>query len=249
MSWAKLINMRLVPLLFLAILLPTAAAAQNSGIFIQAGPLLDVLQESTFDGSPTLTASLSFGPIGAGLVGGPPSDEQTRSTRERVAPGGAFALGVFVTPSVSLRVETSFHGQHVSSDETSSASEGTSVLQRRLSSATDFSVAAGWHQGTGRTTISYLAGIVFRREKDESFARFTYPSVVVRSVGGRFVQVVETETTEGSYNATVYDRGVMAGIDVTVNLSDHFAIVPQVRLVGASYSWNVRPGIMMRWRR
>jgi len=240
--------MRLVCVTLFGILLPIAAAAQNSGIFVQAGPLLDVLQESTFTASPATSASLSFVPIVGGLVETTPADEQTRSTRERFAPGGAFALGVFVTPSVSLRVETSIHGQHVSTEETSSVSEATSVLQRHTSSTTDISVAAAWHQGTGRTSISYLAGIVFRREQDESFARFTYPSVVVRTVGGRLVQVIESETTEESYDATVYDTGLMAGVDITVRLSDHFAIVPQVRLVGASYSWNVRPAVMMRWR-
>jgi len=60
--------------------------------------------------------------------------------------------------------------------------------------------------------------------------------------------VDEPVTEEDSYTATVYDTGVMAGIDVTVNLSSHLAIVPQVRMVGSSYSWNVRPAVMMRWR-
>ena len=240
--------MKLVSLALFAVLLPSVAAAQNSGVFIQAGPLLDVLQESTFDASSAVSASLSLLPIGGSLFPTGPTDEQFRSTRERFAPGGAVAFGVFVSPSVSLRVEGSFQGNHVSTEETSSVIEAASSLWRNTSSATDISVAAGWHQGNGRTTITYLGGILFSRQKNETFTSFTYPDLILRNVGGRLVQVVEPVTEEDSYTATVYDTGVMAGIDVTVNLSSHLAIVPQVRMVGSSYSWNVRPAVMMRWR-
>jgi hypothetical protein len=239
--------MKLIGCALLVVLFPSASAAQDSGIFIQAGPLLDVLYESSYDASPAI-ASLTIGLPGGGGVIDPTSVPRTHSNRDRLAPGGAFALGVFVSPSVSLRVETSFQGNHVTTEETSIASESTSSLLRYTTSTTDLTAAAGWHQGTGRTTVSYLAGIVFRRQETDTFARFTYPNVVVRTVGGRPVQVIEPVTTEENYTTTMYDTGLMAGIDVTVNVSSHLAIVPQVRLVGSSYSWSVRPGVLMRWR-
>jgi hypothetical protein len=232
-----------------ALFLPTVAAAQNRGIFVQAGPLLDVLQQSSFD--ETVTATLSFDtsvPVTGGLLPTVPSDEQTRSTNDRFAPGGVVALGVFVSPSVSLRLEASFQGGHVTAEETSSAREEYRYSFRNTSRTTDLTVAAAWHQGDGRTSISYLGGIVFRRQRNDTFTSFTYPNLVVRNVGGRLVQVIEPETEEDSHEATLYDKGVMAGIDVTVNLSSHLALVPQVRLVGQSYSWNVRPAVALRWR-
>ena len=226
---------------------PALAGAQNSGIFIQAGPVLDVRQESTSDFVPSI-ATLSFGPVAGDLMMPVPSDEQTRTTRERFAPGGSLAVGVFLSPSVSLRVETSFHGKHVSSDETSSTIAGIRTFTQYTNSTTDIAIAAGWHQGSGRTTVTYLGGVVFSRERQETFASATFPSLVIRNVGGRLTQILESETHDETFNTTSYNTGVVAGLDVTVDVSSHFAIVPQLRMVGVSHAWSIRPAVVVRWR-
>jgi hypothetical protein len=59
---------------------------------------------------------------------------------------------------------------------------------------------------------------------------------------------VTSETQEDNFRVVIYDRGIMAGMDLSVNLTDHIAVVPQVRLVSAAYGWNVRPGVSLRWR-
>ena len=123
--------MKRMSLALFAALLPTVAAAQNTGIFIQTGPVLDVSQESSFDAGPVASVASLLpipGGVTGGLVAGPPS-------------------------------------------------------------------------------------------------------------GGK------------NYTTTIYDTGVMAGLDVTVNFTDHLALVPQVRLTGSSYAWNIRPGVALRWRR
>jgi hypothetical protein len=237
--------MKLVSAALFSLLLPTIAAAQGN-IFIQAGPVLDMLQESSLDNASFTRLALVS--VVGGVVTPDSTDERSNATRERFAPGGFFTLGVFVSPSVSLRVETSILGNHVSTEETSSVEQGTVYSSRNTSSATDISVAAGWHQGKGRTRIGYLAGIVFRRQGSDTFSSLTYPTASVLTVGGRLVQVIESETEERTYNTTVYNTGIMAGVDVAVDLSAHLSFVPQLRLVGSSYSWNVRPAVSLRWR-
>ena len=124
----RLINMRLLCAVMLAVLLPSMAAAQNSGIYIQAGPLLDIRLTSSSDSFPVdarsvIETSTTFtwndlngdriwqpGEEGVPVFGGLQSLESRRS-QERFAPGVSVALGVFVAPSVSLRLEGSFSGR------------------------------------------------------------------------------------------------------------------------------------------
>jgi len=240
--------MRLLSIAALAVFFPSAAAAQNSGIFVQAGPLLDVRFDSSYAVGGATASLVGIGVIG-GVGGGPPADEQTRTTRERFGPGGSAAIGAFVSPAVSLRVETSFHARHTRTSETSSASERTSSRSEDTTGVTDISIAAAWHKDLGRrTSISYIGGIVFRRQKLEGLSRFTYQDIGLVVRDGRLVQALVDQTNEETYESTYYDRGVLAGIDITVNLTEQFALVPQVRLVAATGSWNLRPAVSLRWR-
>ena len=261
--------MKLVSAVLFAVFLPSIAAAQNSGVYIQAGPLADFLFTASADGYPV--SPLSSNPtytwndlngdrrwqpgeegslVSTSLSIGFPSFN-TRTSRSRVAPGAAAAIGVFITPSVSLRVEGSFQGEHVT--ETGTGDLGPSIIfeDRQASSTTDIFVAAGWHQGESRrTTITYLGGMVFRRQREEATLRYMIdvPSLPTQiGLGGRPVSGPLTLFDE-EFGATSYSAGVMAGVDVAINLSSHFAVVPQVRMVAANHALSVRPAVSMRWR-
>jgi len=259
--------MKLVSAALFAVLLPTFAAAQNSGVFIQAGPLADVLFAPSADGSPTNVGSLSSSNpsyLWNDLNGDrlwQPGEESTaafpiglstqRTSKARLAPGGAVAVGVFITPSVSLRLEGSFQGEHVTEDELGDSSLG--IVDRQASSVTDLFVAAGWHQGgSRRTTITYLAGMVFRRQREEVTLSYTYsiPPRILPTTPGQPVLGLPAAgpvTIDEEFSATSYSPGIMAGVDVAFQFSTHLAVVPQVRLVAANQTLSVRPAIAMRW--
>jgi hypothetical protein len=261
--------MKLVSAALFAVLLPTVAAAQNSGVYIQAGPLADFLftaNAGDFPVSPLSTSSPSYtwndlngdrrwqpGEDGSAvstslLIGFPSFVPRSRS---RVAPGAAAALGVFITPSVSLRVEGSYQGEHVTETNFSDVRQSITFEDRQATSTTDIFVAAGWHQGESRrTTITYLGGMVFRRQREEAALRYfigapTLPSMI--GLGGQPVFGPLTLFDE-EFGSTSYSAGIMAGVDVSINLSTHFAVVPQVRMVAAGGALSVRPAVSMRWR-
>jgi len=250
--------MRLLCAALLAVLLPSTAAAQNSGIYIQAGPLLDSLFTSGTDGislSGVIGSNVSYvwndlngdriwqpGEEGPAVPPRLTTIETRTLSQARFAPGASVAVGVFVTPSVSLRLEGSFQGEHVTSTDSSPLTLLAPTEIRRAAATTDLFVSAGWHQGgSRRVTIAYLAGMVFRRQQEDT--TLLYRSLFVRPTQAPFP--LEFEETFGS---TTYSAGVMAGLDVAWNLSQHFAIVPQVRLVAANHAWSVRPGVALRWR-
>src|SRR5829696_2466094 len=102
--------MRLVSVALFAVLLPAIAAAQNSGVYIQAGPLADILFTSSPDGFP-----VEIRPLSDTSIGFPSLD--IRRTKSRVAPGASAAIGVFITPSVSVRLEGSYQRERVTETE------------------------------------------------------------------------------------------------------------------------------------
>lgn len=248
-----------------AVLFPAIATAQNSGIYVLAGPLLDIRITSSTDSFPidarsVVGSSGTFtwndingdrirqpGEEGVPVFGGFPSIESRRS-QERFAPGVSVALGVFVTPSVSLRVEGSFQGAHVTTTEADQLTLAIPAVSRHTASSTDVLVSAGWHQGGSRkVTITYLAGMVFRRQRDESTLTFNYASLIPTIIG-RPTPPGIPQTFEASFGSTMYSAGVMAGLDVGFNLSQHVALVPQLRMVAANHEWGVRPALAVRWR-
>ena len=159
-------------------------------------------------------------------------------------PGASVAVGVFITPSVSIRTEGSFQTDDVSND--SLGMFGLASLESM--SITDVIVAAGWHQGgTRRTTITYLAGMVFRRQHEDMSLTYSFPGLS-RVLDPRLLPPGSMQTTDIEFGSTLYSAGVAAGVDVGFNLSEHFAIVPQFRLVAANHDLSLRPAVAMRWR-
>jgi hypothetical protein len=243
---------KLVSIALLALLLPAGATAQNRGIFIQGGPVGDVRFAPSAEGSPGTVSSVSYfwndingdGRWQPGEEGAPlPQNSLSQSSDERFAPGGSVAVGVFVTPSVSLRLEGSFQGQRDSTTEYGASISTSSVTRRET--AHDYIVSAGWHQGQAdRISITYLAGLVFRRYHSNTTQR-----IQVLNPGVSFQSGIPTRATgEVPFVFTSYGAGVMAGVDVTFPLSRGFAVVPQFRMVAADNEWNLRPGVSLQWR-
>ena len=241
------------------VLCPWEAAAQGGRMFIQAGPLLDGLFTSAVEVMPIdagLSSSVTYGwndlngdrlwqpgeetgPIIRGLQ----ELEIQRSLERRFVPGVSAAVGVFLTPSISLRLEGSFQQEHVFTTEAWPLRLSMPSATRQEVSTSDVLIAAGWHQGESqRVTMTYLAGMVFRRQHDAATLTFQYS--VLPATGGRPF----TLTDEQHFESTLYTAGIVAGVDAAINLSQSIAIVPQFRMVAANRDWNLRPALTLRWR-
>jgi hypothetical protein len=251
----------LVSAALFVVLLPSIAAAQGRGIFVDAGPMIGIRFTPSAEGDPTLF-SLSGSPTyewndldgdrrwqpgeeGA-LI---PSSLLRQRSKGRAAPGASAAVGVWLSQSVSLRLEGSFRSEYETTFE--SGSPVTTIDGRQTAAVTDISIAAGWHQGGGarRVTVGYLGGVVFRRQLDETRLSTTYRlRNTVSPSGSSFTTLPFIDTFEQTFESTSYTTGVMAGLDVAFRVSQRFAVVPQVRMVAFNQDWNVRPTIMMRWQ-
>ena len=260
--------MRPVCIALFAALLPAVATAQNRGVFVQAGPLADLLFTSSTDfltdvGQLSSANSTTYSwidlngdrrfqpgeegpPVSNTLPIGIPSLSRSKS---RVAPGVSAALGVFITPKISLRVEGSYQGEHTTDTDSGDTGQLISIEDRQSTSTTDVIVAAGWHQGESRrTTITYLGGMVFRRQRDEATLHYSISDRILPpqiGLGGSFVG---SNLFDEEFGTTSYSAGVMAGVDATIRLSDHLAVVPQVRMIAANRALSLRPAVSMRWQ-
>jgi len=259
--------MKLVSALLLAIVFPTVAAAQSSGIYIQAGPLGDFFFAPGAEGSavnvglyPPSSTTYTWNDFNSDrrwqpgeespiLSLGFPALTSSETSRRRVAPGAAAAVGVFITPSVSLRLEGSFQGEQVTTTEAGGLGAVLTAVDRQATATTDLFVSAGWHQGQSRTTITYLAGMVFRRQREEATLSYTYaPRSLPTTIGQSMVfGQLASSTFDDRFAATSYSAGIMAGIDVAIGFSEHLALVPQLRMVAAGHTLSVRPGVALRW--
>jgi hypothetical protein len=261
--------MRLVSTALFVLLFPAIGAAQNHGIFIQAGPLADFLFTANTNGLPVDVSPLSSSsqaytwidlngdrrwqpgeegsPVSGSVFGGVLAGEP-RTSKSRAAAGASAALGVFITPSVSLRIEGSYQGEQVTQTDTEYVSQFFTIEDRHSTSTTDIFVAAGWHQGESRATMTYLAGMVFRRQNNATSLRYAVSSRLPPMMGlGQTVAGTDSILQDG-FETTNYAAGVMTGVDVTIRLSEHLAVVPQVRLVAANRALSLRPAVSMRWQ-
>lgn len=116
--------------LLAAALLPSIAAAQDSGIFIQVGPSLNIRQATGLGSYPVISGiGYSWSDVNGDrlmqsgeLTNVRPvfgESQNVKTTAEGfLAPGAAAGVGVFLRPSVSLRLDGSIHADHVVTTET-----------------------------------------------------------------------------------------------------------------------------------
>jgi hypothetical protein len=182
--------------------------------------------------------------------------------------GGAAAVGTFLGPRVSLRLEASFPGPV---DTTYSSGSGFvftslgvgtspmgSVMQllssrveeeRRERSA---SVLIGYHTARrNRVRVGFLAGVAFLWQQQRTVIEQTLPTfpfpVLPTMPGGFPVEVFPPRIDRSETSATSYRAAPAVGLDVDIAMAAHLAVVPQMRVQASGGVLSLRPGIAVRW--
>jgi hypothetical protein len=187
----------------------------------------------------------SFEQIANASILGPLDSDQNASG---TTGGPGLAVGTFLGPRVSLRLETAFPGAVDSSYQIGSGltfssldgviqSTSTRVEQETRSCGT--SVLVGYHTSRrGSVRLGFLGGVAFVRERQESTFEQTVPG---------FVPLLPVRMLRTSMTVTNYEPAASVGLDADIAVTSHFAVVPQMR-VQAMTGWiSLRPGVAVRW--
>jgi hypothetical protein len=164
--------------------------------------------------------------------------------------GGGFAVGTFLGPHVSVRLETAFPASWDSTPNSLSSSVtfssgGVTTAQfnanpvqqenRRYSAA----ALVGYHTGRQRRArLGFLAGVAFLQEREHSVIQQTLPG---------FPPFIPTRIERTELTATRYRAAPTVGVDADFAVASRIAIVPHVRVDAGSGALSVRPGIGVRW--
>ncbi len=219
----------LVPVLLAASTLMATAQPSSGTVFISAAAFAAIEKEPTFGG------------LGqpAGDLGG-------------TVAGGALGLGVHLTEKVSARFEWSltdtlrqsldysypFYPPHILAvlalpvDLLPSTVPANSETRRSTSAG--FALL-GYHVTAGRASIEVLGGLGIINTDVTT----DYDFRIARS----FASIYPLPSNSNS----TYDAVAVVGADVAVALTEHAAIVPQVRAYVRDGGMSVRPGLALRW--
>lgn len=229
--------MRLVSSLALALLVsaPAVALAQPSTgtVFISGGAFAAIEQFPTSSG-----------------FGVPESDSGG------TVAGGMLGVGVHLTEKISARVEwsltdalrqrqDSFAYPYLGAELTSflpttsigrfgepALSVAPIVPETTRTTAAAFALL-GYHVPAGRASIELVGGLGLLNTDVET-------SYDVRIAAERI-------TVPAAYTSSTYHAVAVVGADVAVRLTDHAAVVPQVRAYALGGGLSVRPGLSLRW--
>ncbi len=166
------------------------------------------------------------------------------------APGGALALGVHVTPRLSVRAEWSL-SDTLSLERNSPiypyaveelafrALPPTSLLVPQTTTE-ERDVKAGfallgYHLGAGRAQIELLAGLGVVNERVTTITEIQLP--VFPGV----------PNYRNEYATSAHHAVAVVGADASVSLTTRAALVPQVRVYALNGALQVRPGLGLRW--
>lgn len=226
--------MRFVPSLALALLVsaaPVAYAQPSTGtVFISGGAL----------------AAIEWTPSMSGF--GVPQ----RETGGTVA-GGMLGVGIHLTEKISARVEWSltdalrtrqdgffsYLAPNVGLSGPSFGGFGEPSLsvipvfpETKQTTTAAFTTLA-YHVPAGRASIELIGGVgLLNRDVETSFD--------VRIAAGRIS--APAASTTSTFHAVA-----VVGADIAVRLTDHVAVVPQVRAYALGGGLSVRPGLSLRW--
>lgn len=160
--------------------------------------------------------------------------------------GGTFAVGTFLGPRASLRVEASFPTSTHNEFTETSTNTGSPVPPPTFNSRDEqtmqsFSILGGYHLANrGRIRMSYLAGASFLRVHQNSIQSIHYPA---------FPPLQAEHTQETSFEAFSYIPAVVFGLDAEIRAGSHVSIVPGARILGTAGAMSLRPGVALRWAR
>jgi hypothetical protein len=178
------------------------------------------------------------------IVGPFDSDQDASGTTG----GPGVAVGTFLGPRVSLRLETAFPGSvdssyQIGSGFTFSSIDGliqpTSTRVEQETRSWGTAVLVGYHTSRrGSVRLGFLGGVAFVRERQESSFEQTVPG---------FVPLLPVRMVRTSMTLTSYEPAAAVGLDADIAVAPHFAVVPQMR-VQAMTGWiSLRPGVAVRW--
>jgi hypothetical protein len=170
--------------------------------------------------------------------------------------GGMLGVGMHLTEKISARVEWSltdalrqrqdgFAYPYLASDIASwvpatsigrlgepSLSLVPIVPETKRTTAAAFALL-GYHVPAGRASIELVGGLGLLNTDVET-------SYDVRIAAERL-------TVPAAYTSSTYHAVAVVGADVAVRLTDHAAVVPQVRAYALGGGLSVRPGLSLRW--
>jgi hypothetical protein len=159
-------------------------------------------------------------------------------------PGGTIAVGTYLGPRASLRVEGSFP-KSTENDVTEGPPVGAPLSAPMLhyrdeQSMQSVSILGGYHLANNhQVRVSYLAGASFLRVRQGSRQTIHYPAMPP-------FQPEHTEET--SSQAVYFIPAVVFGVDVAISLGAHVMLVPGARILGTAGATSLRPGVAIRWQ-
>lgn len=219
---------------------PASAQPDSGTIFFTVGAFANV--ERTSHGS-------SFGNDPSDLNGS--------------VPGGALGLGVYLTPNLSARVEWAMTGwldydtelyaypliagvgggaPNVGGVSPRTGGIGTRLVAPRFEgkrmSKAGFALL-GYRVGPERAAVELLGGMGWVAQSTRSSYDFRI-ALPANTVIGLPYPYSESHTVS-------YDAVGVVGVDATVALTDHAAVVPQFRTYVSNGVLSMRPGLSFRW--
>lgn len=208
--------------------------------------------------SATAQPATGAGTVFAGITGfadmrrAPTSDVQNGPADDTsgTAPGGALALGVYLTPRISVRAEWSL-SDTLSLDRNSPVypflADGLIgrarpptglVVPQQTTEERDVKAGfalLGYHLGSGRARLELLGGIGLVNDRVTTITEVRLP--VFAGVPGY----------RSEYSTSAHHAVAVVGADASVALTTHAALVPQVRVYAVNGALQVRPGLGLRW--
>lgn len=170
--------------------------------------------------------------------------------------GGMLGVGIHLTEKISARVEWSLtdtlrqrqdaYGYPYLASDIASWMPMTSIGRPGDTSLSLFPVTPetkrttaaafallGYHVPAGRASIELVGGLGLLNNDVET-------SYDVRIAAERL-------TVPAAYTTSTYHAVAVVGADIAVRLTDHAAVVPQVRAYALGGGLSVRPGLSLRW--
>jgi len=173
------------------------------------------------------------------------------SSGSGTVPGGTVGVGVFLRPFLSVRADALFEGE---TDESFPPAYLTGLLAdlpsiTRLATQTSHTRTFGvqtllaYHlASSNRFRLAVLGGVSFNRLRTRFSSELFIPVIPV------LPGVTPSRPTQRiDYAFVSYNRDVVVGLDGELAMGEHFALVPQFRVVGGSGNIRLQPGVSLRW--
>lgn len=155
------------------------------------------------------------------------------------AVGGSAAIGTFVSPHWSVRLEFAFPASIERSSSTTFTIGATGVTRAERQTldvrTPSVDVLAGYHTAVRHhVSFAYLGGIGFVESREHYTG----------------IQFIPADAPVPQPSGTTYvSYGVVpvVGVDATWQLTSHAALVPYIRAQTSPFGISIRPGVSVRW--